>query len=265
MKKLIIVLLIILGFISGCRKGDNERIVKLGVTSDEDVVWENVKNDLKEKGINLKIINFSDYIRPNLALEDKEIDMNAFQTEIYFDNFKKEHKLNIKKLGYTVLAPMAIYSSTIKNIGNLSNDAKVAIPNDVTNEGRALLLLQDAGLIKIDTRAGLFPTPKDIISNPKNLKFYELVATQIPRSLNDVDIAVINNGVAVEAGFSPIKDSLYIEDVKNKRLRSYFNIIAVRDDNINDPAIREVLKAYQSKKIKKIIIDYYKGASIPIF
>ncbi|MBC2852087.1 MetQ/NlpA family ABC transporter substrate-binding protein [Cetobacterium sp. 8H] len=270
LKVIIVLVLSTIGFI-GCQKSsDNsvntdKKVVKLGINGDENVIWENVRDQLAKENIELKFINFADYIRPNLALQDKEIDINAFQTEIYFDNFKKEHKLSIVNLGYTVLAPMGVYSKKITDLSQLKDGATIAIPNDSSNGGRALLLLQDAELIKVNQDSGAFPRVKDIIENPKNLKIVELVATQIPRSIEDVDAAAINNGVAVQAGYSPLADSIYIENFKNERLKSYFNIIASREDNQNNPEIKRVLEVYQTSENKKIIDDYYKGSSIAVF
>ncbi|MEG1807970.1 MAG: MetQ/NlpA family ABC transporter substrate-binding protein [Cetobacterium sp.] len=270
LKVIIVLVLLTVGFI-GCQKSsDNsvntdKKVVRLGINGDENVIWENVRDQLAKENIELKFINFADYIRPNLALQDKEIDINAFQTEIYFDNFKKEHKLSIVNLGYTVLAPMGVYSKKITDLSQLKDGATIAIPNDSSNGGRALLLLQDAELIKVNQDSGSFPRVKDIIENPKNLKIVELVATQIPRSIEDVDAAAINNGVAVQAGYSPLADSIYIENFKNERLKSYFNIIASREDNQNNPEIKRVLEVYQTPENKKIIDDYYKGSSIAVF
>nr|WP_307775493.1 MetQ/NlpA family ABC transporter substrate-binding protein [uncultured Cetobacterium sp.] len=268
LKNILIITLLSIGIL-GCRNSSEEKndkkIVKLGINGDENVIWENVRDELAKENIELKFVNFSDYIRPNLALEEKEIDINAFQTEIYFDNFKKEHKLTIVNLGYTVLAPMGIYSKKIKEISQLKNGAVVAIPNDSSNGGRALLLLQDAGLILLNKSSGSFPRVKDIIDNPKNLEIVELVATQIPRSIEDVDIAAINNGVAVQAGYSPLDDSIVIENFKNKRLKPYFNIIAAREDNKKNNEIKRVLEVYQTSENKKIIDEYYKGSSIAVF
>lgn len=270
LKVVIFLVLSTVGFL-GCENSSDDssttekKVVKLGINGDENVIWENVRDQLAKENIELKFINFADYIRPNLALQDKEIDINAFQTEIYFDNFKKEHKLSIVNLGYTVLAPMGIYSKKLTDLSQLKDEAVVAIPNDSSNGGRALLLLQDVGLISVNKDAGAFPKVKDIIENPKNIKIVELVATQIPRSIEDVDIAAINNGVAVQAGYSPLVDSIFIEDFKNERLKPYFNIIASRDDNQNKPEIKRVLEVYQTAENKKIIDDYYKGSSIAVF
>ncbi|MGL5988158.1 MetQ/NlpA family ABC transporter substrate-binding protein [Cetobacterium sp.] len=269
--KAILLFIIFIVIFVGCGKSEvsqnssGKKIVKLGISGDENIIWENVKAILAKENIELKFINFSDYIRPNLALEEKELDINAFQTEIYFDKFKTEHKLSIVNLGYTVLAPMGIYSKKITELSQLKNKATIAIPNDISNGGRALLLLQDAGIIELDKTAGVFPRVRDIVSNPKNIKIVELVATQIPRSIEDVDAAAINNGVAVEAGYSPLADSIFIEDFKNERLKPYFNIIASREDNQNNPEIKRVLEIYQTPENKKIIDDYYKGSSIAVF
>ncbi|MDX8336171.1 MetQ/NlpA family ABC transporter substrate-binding protein [Candidatus Cetobacterium colombiensis] len=270
LRGIIFILLSVIGFL-GCGKSseepkvDGKKIVKLGINGDENVIWENVRDQLAKENIELKFINFADYIRPNLALQEKEIDINAFQTEIYFDNFKKEHKLSIINLGYTVLAPMGVYSKKLNDLSQLKDGATVAIPNDSANGGRALLLLQDAGLLTVNKDAGVFPRVKDIVENPKNLKIVELVATQIPRSIEDVDVAAINNGVAVQAGYSPLQDSIYIEDFKNERLKPYFNIIASRDDNQDKPEIKRVLEIYQTAENKKLIDEYYKGSSIAVF
>ncbi|GLC30845.1 MetQ/NlpA family ABC transporter substrate-binding protein [Clostridium omnivorum] len=239
--------------------------IKLGITGDDHKIWDNVKERLAKENIDLKIVSFSDYVRPNMALNDGEIDANAFQTVAYFEKFKADHKLDLTSLGYTILAPMGIYSSSLKNIKDLNDGAKVAIPNDATNGGRALLLLQDAGFIKLKDGAGITPTVKDIAENPKNLKIVELVATQIPRSIKDVDAAAINNGVAVEAGYSPLKDSIYIEDVKKDSAKNYFNIIAVKTKDKDNAALKKLIQVYQSEETKKLIEETYKGSSIPAF
>ena len=266
LKYIIITSILTLLFVNcGGEKTSQENIIKLGINGDESIVWETVRDELKKENITLKFVSFGDYIRPNLALQEKEIDLNAFQTEIYFDTFKKEHNLTIENIAYTVIAPMGIYSKKITDLSQLKDNSTVAIPNDSSNSGRALILLQEAGLIKLAEGSGLFPRIKDIISNPKNLKIVELVATQIPRSIDDVDIAVINNGVAVEANYSPLEDSLFLEDAKNEELKPYFNIIASREDNKDNLLVKRVVEVYQSQKIKDLIIEYYKGSSVPVF
>ncbi|WP_205694279.1 MetQ/NlpA family ABC transporter substrate-binding protein [Clostridium manihotivorum] len=245
---------------------DNKKeVIKLGITGDDHRVWDNVKERLAKQNIELKIVTFSDYVRPNQALSDGDIDANAFQTVAYFEQFKKDHNLDLTSIGNTVLAPMGIYSKKIKDIKTLKDGAKVAIPNDATNEGRALLLLQDAGLIKLKDGVGIKPTVKDIIENTKKLNIAELVATQIPRSIEDVDIAVINNGVAVDAGYAPLKDSIYIEDTKKESAKNYFNIIAVRTKDKDKAVLKKLVEVYQSDETKKVIDETTKGSSIPVF
>ena len=244
---------------------NKKQIIKLGVTGDEHKVWDNIKERLAKENIELQIVSFSDYIRPNMALNDGEIDANAFQTVAYFEQFKKDRKLDLTSIGNTVLAPMGIYSSSIKDIKELKNGDKIAIPNDATNGGRALLLLQDAGLIKLKDGSGITPTVKDIVENPKKLEIISLVATQIPRSIKDVAAAAINNGVATEAGYSPLKDSIYIEDTKKEGAKNYFNIIAVRTKDKDSKLLKRLVELYQTDETKKFIDETTKGSSIPVF
>lgn len=242
-----------------------KQVIKLGVTGDDHRIWDNIKARLAKENIELEIISFSDYIRPNQALNDGEIDANAFQTVAYFEQFKKDHKLDLTSIGNTVLAPMGIYSSNIKDLKELKDGAKIAIPNDASNGGRALLLLQDAGLIKIKDGSGITPTVKDIVENPKNLEIIALVATQIPRSIQDVSAAAINNGVAVEAGYAPLKDSIYIEDIKKESAKNYFNIIAVKTKDKDSKLLKRLVEIYQTEETKKLIEETTKGSSIPVF
>lgn len=273
-KKLIaLALLVVLSAaaLAGCGQAKNssgsreKQVIKLGVTGDDHRVWDNIKERLSKENIDLQIVSFSDYIRPNQALNDGEIDANAFQTVAYFEKFKKDHNLDLTSLGYTVLAPMGIYSKQIKNINELKNGDKIAIPNDATNGGRALLLLQEAGLIKLKDGSGITPTVKDVAENPKKLEIIPLVATQIPISIQDVAAACINNGVAVDAGYSPLKDSIYIEDTKKESVKNYFNIIAVRTKNKDSKLLKRLIELYQTEETKKVIDETTKGSSIPAF
>ena len=242
-----------------------KQVIKLGVTGDDHKVWDNVKERLAKENIELKIVTFSDYVRPNMALNDGEIDANAFQTVAYFEQFKKDRNLDLTAIANTVLAPMAIYSSNLKDLKELKNGDKIAIPNDATNGGRALLLLQEAGLIKLKEGSGITPTVKDIVENPKNFEVIPLVATQIPRSIKDVAVAAINNGVAVEAGYFPLEDSIYIEDTKKESVKNYFNIIAARTKDKDNAALKKLVEVYQTDETKKLIKETTKGSSIPVF
>lgn len=247
------------------KDSEKKQVIKLGVTGDDHRIWDNIKARLAKENIELEIISFSDYIRPNQALNDGEIDANAFQTVAYFEQFKKDHKLDLTSIGNTVLAPMGIYSSNIKDLKELKDGAKIAIPNDASNGGRALLLLQDAGLIKLKDGSGITPTVKDIVENPKKLEIIALVATQIPRSIQDVSAAAINNGVAVEAGYAPLKDSIYIEDTKKESAKNYFNIIAVKTKDKDSKLLKRLVEIYQTEETKKLIEETTKGSSIPVF
>ncbi|MBZ4646885.1 MAG: D-methionine transport system substrate-binding protein [Petroclostridium sp.] len=220
-----------------------------------------VKPILKEKGIELEIKEFTDYTTPNIALNDKQLDANFFQHIPYMDDFAKEKNIKLVAAAKVHVEPMGVYSNKIKSIGELKNDASIAIPNDATNEGRALLLLQKQGLIKLKDEKNLTQTPKDIIENPKNLKFKELEAAQLPRVLQDVDIAVINTNYALEAKLNPTKDALFIEDKDSP----YANILAVRPDNEKDPKIMELVKILNSDDVKKFINEKYSGAIVPAF
>jgi len=274
MKKYISILLttiLAIGLLSGC--GNNatqsnstkKQVVKIGITGDDHKVWDKIKIKLASENIDLQVVTFADYVRPNLALSDGEIDLNSFQHYAYLNKFKKDHNLAITAIGETVFAPLAVYSKSLKSIKDLKSGAKIAIPNDATNEGRGLNLLQSAGLIKLKDGAGNLPTLKDITQNPKNIQFIELVATQIPRSLQDVDAAIINSGVAIDAKLDPIKGSIFIESASSDKAKPYVNVIVAREKDKDNAVYKKVVKAYQSADIKQFIQETYKGAQIPVF
>ena len=189
-----------------------------------------MKDRLKKENINLEYVKFTDYNQPNAALADGSIDLNSFQHQFFLDNYNKEHGTDLVSIGNTVNAPLGIYSNTLKDVADIKDGAKVAIPNDVTNGGRALLLLQTAGLIKVDKAKGQAPTVSDITENRKNLDISELDASQTARALSDVDISVINSGVAVDAGFNPASDAIFLEPVDD-HARPYVNIIVARKED----------------------------------
>lgn len=239
--------------------------LKVGVNGTDFRLWDSLNKRLKQYNITLQPVSFADYIKPNQALADKEIDLNAFQTEIYFKTFIKQHNLNLVSLGYTFIAPMGIYSQKIKDLSKTPANAKVAIPNDATNGGRALILLQSAGLIKLDGKDNVTPTTKNIASNPKNLQFVSMESVQIPRSLGDVDLAAINTGAATDAGLNPAKDAIVRESAKGETAKNYFNIIAVRPEDKDKPAFKKLIEVYQTDETKKVIDEIYKGAAISVW
>ena len=220
-----------------------------------------IKPLLAKEGVDLQIIEFTDYIQPNMALSSKEVDANFFANVPYQNNFNKDHGTNFVCFAPVHIEPLAIYSQKIKDLKDLPNGAKVAIPSDPTNSARALLLLQSAGLVTLKDPTGLTNTPFDVTSNPKNIQITELEAAQIPRSIQDLDAAVINANYALPAGLNPTKDGLFVEKADSP----YANLLSVNPGDENKPAIQKLAKALQSPEVKKFIEEHYKGAIIPAF
>lgn len=270
MKKVIrfaVVTFVALFWLAGCSQGKadtktKETTVKLGVIGEDTDVWDDVKARLKKENIELEYVKFTDYNQPNAALADGSIDLNAFQHQFFLDNYNEEHGTNLVSIGNTVNAPLGIYSNTIKKIEEVKEGAKVAIPNDVTNGGRALLLLQSAGLIKVDPSKGQTPTISDVTENDKKINLTELDASQTARALNDVSLSVINSGVAVDAGFTPTKDAIFLEPVDD-RARPYVNIIVARKEDETNRTYQKIVDTYQTEATAKVIEETSKGSSVP--
>ena len=243
--------------------GAASKSLKVGATAVPHAeILEVVKPILEKDGIKLDIVEFSDYVQPNLALNDKELDANFFQHEQYLKNFVEEHKeVKLKSAAGIHIEPMGIYSRKITDLKDLPDGAAVAIPNDPTNGGRALQLIAKAGLITLKDGAGDNATVQDIVGNPKNIKFNEVEAAQVPRTLEDVTAAVINTNYAMQVDLSPMKDALFMEDSTSP----YVNIIAVREGDESRPEIQALVKATKSDEVKKFIEDKYKGAVVPAF
>jgi D-methionine transport system substrate-binding protein len=220
-----------------------------------------IKPALAKQGVDLQVIEFSDYIKPNLALSDKELDANFFQHVPYLEKFASERKLALVSLVKVHIEPMGVYSKKIKDIKQVPDGAKVAIPNDPTNGGRALVILEKAGLLKLKAGKGISATPSDIVENPKKLEIIEAEAAMLPRNLEDVTLAVINSNFALQANLNPTKDSLFIEPKDSP----YANIVAVRKGDENRPEIQKLKAAITSPEVKKFIEDKYKGAVVPAF
>lgn len=248
-------------FIFGCSKKDDSKL-KVGATPVPHAeILKLIKDDLKKDGVELEIVEFTDYVTPNIALNDKQIDANFFQHLPYLESFIRERNMQLASLAGIHVEPLGLYSEKISSFDKLPDGAVIAIPNDPTNEGRALLLLQANGLIKLDEKAGLEGTPVNIIENPKKLKFRELEAAQLPRVLNDVDAAVINGNYAIEAKLNPIEDALILEGAESP----YVNIIAIRKGTENDDKLQKLVKALQSEKVKEFILNNYNGGVVPVF
>lgn len=237
-------------------------VLKVGATAVPHAeILEQVKPELEKEGIELQIVEFNDYVQPNLALNDGELDANYFQHQPYLDEFTAEHSVKLVSAGGVHIEPMGIYSKKVKSVDELAPGAVVAIPNDPTNGGRALLLLAKTGVITLKDNNDIKATVQDITGNPKNIQIREVEAAQLPRVLDDVDVAVINTNYAMQADLVPSKDALNIEDSTSP----YVNIVAVREGDQDKPAIKKLMEALRSDKVKKFIEEKYKGEVVPTF
>ncbi|KDP64941.1 dipeptide ABC transporter glycylmethionine-binding lipoprotein [Staphylococcus epidermidis] len=264
MKKILSFLIVAILVLSACG-GNNGKKVTIGVASNDTKAWEKVKELAKKDDIDLEIKHFSDYNVPNKALSDGDIDLNAFQHFAFLDQYKKAHKdTNIEALSTTVLAPLGIYSDKVKNIKDIKKGAQVAIPNDVSNQARALKLLESAGLIKLKKNFGLNGTTKDIESNPKDLKIKAVDAQQTARALSDVDISVINNGVATKAGKDAKKDPIYLEKASSDAVKPYINVVAVNSKDKDKKTYKKIIELYHSKEAQKALKEDTKDGEKPV-
>ncbi|MGW4561710.1 MetQ/NlpA family ABC transporter substrate-binding protein [Streptomyces sp. NPDC004561] len=220
------------------------------------------KNLAKKAGLDLEVKEFTDYITPNTATEDGSVDANYFQNKPYLDDFNKKRGTDIVPVVTVHLEPLGLYSHKVKKADALKSGATIAVPNDAVNEARALKLLADNGLITLKSGVGNEATPQDITKNPKNLQFKEVEAAQTPRSLDDVDAAVVNGNYAISAGLKPAKDALVLESAKNN---PYGNFLAVKKGDEKDPRVKKLAKLLTSPEVKKFIEDKYQGSVIPSF
>ncbi|GLX52165.1 lipoprotein [Streptomyces hygroscopicus subsp. hygroscopicus] len=220
------------------------------------------KNLAKKAGLDLQVKEFTDYITPNTATEDGSVGANYFQTKPYLDDFNKKRGTHLVSVVGVHLEPLGLYSHKVKKSGDLKNGATIAVPNDADNESRALKLLVAGGLITLKPGAGSQATPEDIAKNPKHLQFKEVEAAQTPRSLEDVDAAVINGNYAISAGLKPAKDAVLLETAKDN---PYVNLLVVKKGNEHDPRVEKLAKLLTSPEVKKFIEDKYQGSVIPSF
>lgn len=237
-------------------KGDT---VRLGVVGGDAREWGPAIKDLKKQGITLKVVSFADYNKPNQALTDGDIDLNAFQHQYFLDNWNKSHKSDLTAIGKTVLAPLKVYSNKIKDLKSLKQGDEVTVPNDPTNEGRALQLLETAGLITLKKTA--LPTTHDIQTNKLNLKVTAIDASQTARSLKSATAAVVNSGIATDAGLKT-KDAIHVEAITTKS-KPWINKIVARHEDKNNKVYQKVVKAYQTEATAKEIKKVYKGNELP--
>lgn len=250
---------------TGSTPSGSKKVIKVGATPvPHEEILEFVKPLLEKKGYTLEIKEFTDYVQPNVALNDGELDANFFQHVPYLTKMNQEKNLS---LDYTVkvhIEPMGVYSRKVKDLKDLKDGATIAVPNDPTNEARALFLLQTAGIIKVKT-GDLTITPLDITDNPKHIKVKELEAAQLPRTLDDVDAAVINTNYALEAKLKPGKDALAIEDKNSPYAYEYANVLAVRKQDKDKDYIKALSEVLNSAEVKKFIQDKYQGDIVTAF
>jgi D-methionine transport system substrate-binding protein len=216
---------------------------------------------LAEQGITLDIVEFTDYVQPNTVVENGEIDANYFQHVPYLDNFNEENGTHLVSVAGIHVEPMGIYAGKTASFDDLADGAQIAVPNDATNEARALLLLEAQGLITLKDGAGINATKLDIEENPLNLDIVEVEAAQLPRMLTDVDMAVINCNYALDADLNPVEDAIAIEDSSS----AYVNVLVVKEGNENDPGIQALVEALQSEEVLTFIEENYNGAVVAVF
>ncbi len=220
-----------------------------------------IKPDLEAQGIKLEIVELTDYVTPNILLAEKQLDANFFQHLPYLNDFCADRKLQLESAGQVFVAPLGLYSRKYKKFEDIPAGSVITLPNDPTNEARALILLEHKGLIKLNPKAGLKATIRDIVENPKRITFREIEAPQLPRTLDDAAAAIINGTWAMQTGFVPARDSLILEGAESP----YANIVAVRKGDADDPRIVALVKALQTQKVKDYLISKYNGSFVPAF
>ena len=237
------------------------QVIKIGATRNPHArILENIKDDLRSDGIDLQIIEFSDYVLPNLSLDDGSIDANFHQHQPYLDRMIEDKKLKIESIAKVHIEPLGFYSKKYKSIDSIKNGATIAIPNDPSNGGRALILLHNNGIIKLKDVNNLYATELDIIENPKNIKIKQVEAAILPKVFGDVDGAIINGNYALQAKLST-KDAVFLEDSRSP----YANILVVRSGDINDPRLLKLKEKLLSPKTKQFIEEQYKGEIVSAF
>ena len=245
----------------GCRRGESKDVVRIGVSPvPHGEILEQAIAPLEKRGVHVKIVSFSDYIQPDVALASGELDANFYQHVPFMEQFNRDHGTHFVAVTKVFIAPLAIYAGRSKSLAALPQNGTIAIPNDPVNAGRSLLLLQAAGLLKIGASKES-PTVRDITDNPKQLTVRELESAQVPRALADVDLAVINTNYALPAGLNPAKDSLFRENAASP----YVNVLAVNAGREQDPRIRAIAEELNTPAIRQFILEKYQGALVTAF
>ena len=238
--------------------------IKIGATpSPHAEILEAAKDALKKKGVEIEIVTYNDYVQPNIATDEGQIDANYFQHQPYLDDFNKENNTHVVSVGKIHYEPFGIYAGKSKDLKNIQDGAKIAVPNDTTNEARALLLLEANGIIKLKDGAGLTATKQDIVENPHNVELYEVEAAQIPRSLDSVDFACMNGNFAIQANYKP-SEALAAEKSDSEAAQTYANIIAVAEKNKDAAWAKTLVEVLTSKEIQDFINKKYEGGVVPL-
>lgn len=248
----------------GCgkkKKDENTITVGASITPHSEILYK-AKEILKEEGITLEVVEIEDVVTPNTGVVEGSLDANYFQHQPYLDDFNKENGTDLTSIGAIHYEPYGIYSSKINSIEEIPDGAKIAVPNNVTNEARALLLLQQEGVIKLKDDAGITATIADIVENPKNVKFIEIDPSQLVNSLPDVDVAVINGNYAIEGGLH-VKDAIAVEANDGLAAKTYANIVVTTSKNKDNEALKKLVEVLQGEEIKKFIEEKYDGAVVP--
>lgn len=262
--------------ISGCGSSNSsdttstesaaDKTITIGATATPhaEILNDVVKDILAEEGYTLEVTEFSDYVQPNTAVENGELDANYFQHINYLDSFNEENGTHLTSVGYVHYEPFGLYAGKSSSLSDIKDGATIAVPNDTTNEARALLLLQQEGIITLKDGAGVTATTKDIVENPHNIEIKELAAEQVSRSLDDVDYAVINGNYALQAGLK-VADALATESSEGEAAQQYGNVLVVKEGNENSEKIQALYKALTSDKVKEYIDSTYNGAVVALF
>lgn len=250
---------------AGSTAAAEQTTVRLGVVGENNEYWQPVIDRLAEEGVTLELIKFSDYTQPNQALADGEIDLNAFQHYAYLNNEIADKGLELTVIGETIIAPLGVYSDKITSLDELQDGDTIAIPSDATNGGRALKLLESAGVITVDPEAGYTPELADITENPKNIEFIEVEAAGTAALVPDVAAAVINGGHAVDNGYNPSEDAIYLESASGDSDNPYINIIVARTADKDNELYLRIVDYFHSDEVAEIINTTYKGAYLPVW
>lgn len=267
-RALILVLALTLTFaLAGCgsKETGSDTTIKVGATpAPHAEVLEVIADDLAEEGYTLEIVEYNDYILPNKAVTEGELDANYYQHISYLENYNEENGTDLVSAGSIHYEPFALYAGKTASLDALADGAQIAVPNDGTNEGRALKLLEDEGLITLDPDAGFLATKLDVVENPHNIEIVEMEAAQLPRVLSDVDMAVINGNYAIDAGLD-LADALAVEADDSDAAQTYANVVVTANGNENSDKIKALVAALSSDKVKQFMEETYGGAVVPLF